>query len=129
MINAMKMDETLPHGHVGLSGHLAAAKVFKKLPAIDGLHPAAFQVVITAVEHLARLGQFFEVPGHGILDQLVGSAAGFRYPPVYFRLQVWITEVQVHVSKIRETWFRGNVKDAQPLNARGLYQTEDCRGV
>ena len=86
---------------------LAPTKVFKKLLAVDWLHPATFQVVIPAVWHLARLGQLFEVAGDRILNQLVGAAAGFRNPTVYFRLQVWIIEVYIHVPKIWENWLRG----------------------
>jgi len=61
---------------------LTAAKAFKKFLAIDRLHPAAFQVVIAAVEHFAGAGQFVEITGHGVLNQLFGGTSRFRYPAV-----------------------------------------------
>jgi hypothetical protein len=35
---------------------LTAAKAFKKIFVVDGLHPATFQVIAAAVEHLACAG-------------------------------------------------------------------------
>jgi hypothetical protein len=37
----------------------------------NGRHLAGFQIVVTAVEHFARLYKLGNVPGHGVLNQLV----------------------------------------------------------
>jgi hypothetical protein len=58
---------------------LTAMKVFKKFLAVDWFHPAAFKIVIAAVEHFTCLPQFSEVSLHDILHKLVGgSAAALR---------------------------------------------------
>src|ERR1039458_4981370 len=50
----------------------------QRLLTIDGLHPAAFQVVIAAVEHLPRLEHFVKVPRHCVLNQVVSPASALR---------------------------------------------------
>src|SRR5215471_7029339 len=62
-----------------------AAEALKELFAVDGLHLAAFQVVIPAVEHFARLRKLLQIAKHGVLNQLTRGAAGFRCQPVKFR--------------------------------------------
>ena len=58
---------------------LAAAKAFKKFFTIDWLHLAAFQVVIAAVEHFARLRKLIEVSLYDALHKLAdGSASALR---------------------------------------------------
>src|ERR1700691_621936 len=56
---------------------LFSAEVGFNLVAGNGLYPVAFQVVITAVEHVARFRELGNVSGHGVLKQLVGRASGF----------------------------------------------------
>jgi hypothetical protein len=46
--------------------------------AADGLDAAALNVVITAAEQVADLGQLSEVSAHSVLDEFIGSAAGRR---------------------------------------------------
>jgi len=57
------------------SGGALVAEVGFHFIAGDRLHPAAFQVVIAAVEHRARLGKLIEVAFDHILDQFVGGLA------------------------------------------------------
>src|SRR5260370_37855050 len=54
---------------------LAAAKAFKKFLAVDGLHPAALEVVVTGVEHLPRLEQLVSVTRHSVLHEVVSPAS------------------------------------------------------
>src|SRR5271170_7686640 len=78
-----------------------------KLVTGNRFYPAAFQVVIAAVEHFARVGQFLEIASHGVLNQLVWAASGFGYPTVELRLQIGVGEVYVHDiqgTRKPETW-------------------------
>jgi hypothetical protein len=54
---------------------LTAAKVFKEFLTVDGLHPAAFQIVIAAVEHVPRLRKLIKVSLDNILHKFVGISA------------------------------------------------------
>jgi hypothetical protein len=54
---------------------LTAAKVFKKFITVDGLHPAAFQVVIAAVEHVPGLRKVIKVSLDNISNKLGGISA------------------------------------------------------
>src|ERR1019366_1989521 len=54
---------------------LTAAKVFKEFLTVDWLHPAAFQVVIAAVEHVPGLHKVIKVPLDNILHKLGGIFA------------------------------------------------------
>src|SRR5712671_3303344 len=45
---------------------------------IDRLHLAAFDVVIAAIEHLAYLGDFLQVPGHRVFHEIIGGAPALR---------------------------------------------------
>jgi hypothetical protein len=59
------------------SGGTFLAEVGNNRVAGNGFYPAAFQVVIPAIEHFARLRMLCDLDGHGVLQQLVGWASGF----------------------------------------------------
>ena len=65
---------------------LTLAKVFKKFFAVDWLHLTAFQIVIASVKHFACSGELIKIAGHSVLNELVGSASGFRHPAIELRL-------------------------------------------
>jgi hypothetical protein len=48
------------------------------LVAGNGLHPSAFQVVMTAVENNAHLIYLVEVSGHRVLNETVSPASTLR---------------------------------------------------
>src|SRR5438105_669050 len=80
---------------------LAAAKLFKKFLAVDGLHCAGFQVVISAVEHVPRLHHLVEISGQCILQKLVGSASTLTCEVIKLLFNVW-GKMYFHVFKVRE---------------------------
>src|SRR5258708_3624327 len=53
-----------------------AAQVVKSLFSIDGLNTAAFDLIVTAIHHLAHLDKLREVSGHRVLDEFIRRAAG-----------------------------------------------------
>jgi hypothetical protein len=62
---------------------LRIAVVFALLPqltenffAVYWLESVGFDVIIASVKHVANLRQSREVSGHGVLNEIVGSAAG-----------------------------------------------------
>jgi len=57
------------------AGGALFAEVGFNLVAGDRLHPAAFQIVVAAVEHFVRVRKFIEVPLYDILHNLVGGSA------------------------------------------------------
>jgi len=54
---------------------LALAKALKECLAVNGPDPAALDVIVAAVEHLAHLGGLFQIAGEGVLYEIVGGAA------------------------------------------------------
>src|SRR5450432_1418906 len=81
---------------------LAPAKVCKECFAVDGLDPAALQVVITAIEQFPSLVQLLKVPDHYIFNQFAHFASGFPCQLVQFGFEVW---VEMHFHR-----FQGNEK-------------------
>ena len=57
---------------------LALPEAFEKLLAVDRLDAAALEVVIAAVERLAKLIQLLDVGDCGVLDNVVGRLAAQR---------------------------------------------------
>ena len=70
------------------AGGALFAEVGNNLVAGDGLHLAAFQIVVTAVEQFAHLYKLGDVRGHGVLNQLVGRTPGFDDQLVNLGLQL-----------------------------------------
>lgn len=62
-------------------------KVLEELLTVDGFDLAGFQVIVSAVEHFARLGKFVEVTGNDILHQFAERAPGFACQPIELRLE------------------------------------------
>ena len=48
----------------------------KNFFAINRLDAVGLDVIIAGIEHVANLGQFGEVSGHGVFDEIVRSATG-----------------------------------------------------
>jgi hypothetical protein len=59
--------------------------------AVDGLHPAALDLVIAAIESGADLGKLGQVASHGVFDEIVRRAARcggkFVKPGLGFRFE------------------------------------------
>ena len=74
--------EPLSCGHCGecflSNSFFAPPKHFKKFLAVDGLRPAAFRVVIAAVEHFPRLEKLVKVPATASWDKLVRASSALR---------------------------------------------------
>jgi len=70
------------------------------LVAGNGLHPATFQVVIAAVQHFARLLNFFEVTGESIEQNVSGTASALdrEFVELFFNVG---SELHFHVSSLR----------------------------
>src|SRR5271157_3157386 len=66
----------------------------------DGLHPAAFQVVIAAVEYVARLHQLVEISGQCILQKLIGPASALLCEVVELLFNVG---GEVHFHRLQST--------------------------
>lgn len=62
----------------GAAGGAFLTEMGLHLVAGDKLHPSAFQVVITAVQGDAHLGDFIKVSGHRVLNEFVRSAPALR---------------------------------------------------
>ena len=64
------------------SARSSALALFAQRPecllAIDRFHPTALEIVVAAVERIADCGYLFEVPGKGILDDVVGGVRWSR---------------------------------------------------
>jgi hypothetical protein len=54
-----------------------AAEAGEGFFAVNRLHATALKVVVAAVQHFATLGEFLQVSGQCVLDEVVGGAAGF----------------------------------------------------
>jgi hypothetical protein len=65
------------------------AKALEECLTVNGLHLAAFQVVVTPVEHFACLRKLGNVPGNGVLKKLVRRKPGFDRQLVNLGLQFW----------------------------------------
>jgi hypothetical protein len=71
------------------SGRELLSEVGNHLIAGNGFHLATFQIVITATEHFARLREFGEVSGEGVLNQFLGRTPRLADPLIDFGLQFW----------------------------------------
>ncbi len=60
----------------------SAFALFAQLPegvlAVDRLHQTALEIVAAAVERLADRGHLFEIPGEGVLDDVLRSTSADR---------------------------------------------------
>jgi len=55
------------------------AQPVKCFLAVHGLNQAAFELIVSAIEGLANLGQFRALPSYSVLNQLIfGTATGSR---------------------------------------------------
>lgn len=54
------------------------AQAFKERLTVDGLHPAALEVIIPAVKHCARLEELVKISFHDLFDQFICGASGFQ---------------------------------------------------
>lgn len=43
---------------------------------VHGLNTAALDGIVAAIQHLARLRQFYQVSGHCVFDELIRRSAG-----------------------------------------------------
>jgi hypothetical protein len=57
---------------------LTLPQAFEEGLAVDRLDATALDVVVSAIEHFARLGEFLQISSHRVFDQVVGSTSGFR---------------------------------------------------
>ncbi|OLB36756.1 MAG: hypothetical protein AUH11_10425 [Acidobacteria bacterium 13_2_20CM_57_17] len=55
-----------------------AAQAVKSLFAVDGGNAAAFDVIVTAIQHPANLHKRCEVSGHRVLEELIRNTASRR---------------------------------------------------
>src|SRR5207244_2714949 len=55
-----------------------AAQAVKSLFAVDGGNAAAFDVIVTAIQHPANLHKLCEVSGHRVLEELIRNTARRR---------------------------------------------------
>jgi hypothetical protein len=55
-----------------------AMQAGESLFAIHWLHSSTFDVVITAIEHLPRVRQIFQISNHRVLNKFVRRASGLR---------------------------------------------------
>jgi len=93
-----------PHPNVAKGATLGwGTRLFALLPKfgeglfpVNRLHSAAFEIIVTAIQHFTDLGQFQEIPGHCVFNQVAGwtpalageflkAGFGFR-PKVYFHI-------------------------------------------
>ena len=47
---------------------LLFCRSFANASSLHSLHAAAFEIIVTAIQHLANRSQFLQIPGHCILD-------------------------------------------------------------
>src|SRR5208337_5446879 len=92
--------ESIPKSQMASGGALFA-EVGNNLVAVSGFYPAAFQVIIAAVEHFARLCEFVEVSGNDIFYQFTGGTSGFGCELIELGLQVG-GEMYFHGFSVRE---------------------------
>lgn len=62
----------------------------QSLGPVNGLHSAAFEIVITAIQHHLRLGKLVKIPGQDILDEFIRRTTGFGSPPIKSGFQVGV---------------------------------------
>jgi hypothetical protein len=74
-------------------------KTLKESLAVNRFHPAAFQVVITAVKRLTRLRKFRQVSCQGVLDQFLHRTSGLDDQPVDLGLE-FRREMKFHSSQV-----------------------------
>src|SRR5207247_4040653 len=82
----------------------SALALFAQLPecllAIDRFHPTALEIVVAAVERLADRGHLFEVPGKGILDDVLAGTSARRGEILQF-LGRFRRDVPFHAATVR----------------------------
>ena len=52
--------------------------MFKEVFAVDGLHPAAVEIVVAAIEHATHIGELVDIAGDDVRGKLVSAAPGLR---------------------------------------------------
>src|SRR3989442_15942701 len=64
------------------SSEVSTLALFAQRPecllAIDRFHPTALEIVVAGVERLPDGGHLFEIPGKGILDDVLGGTSARR---------------------------------------------------
>ena len=78
--------KSLSHGYVSSRIIFLLAKALKKRLAVNRPHPAAFQVVVAAIEHCARACKVLKISSHGVLNELAHGASGVSRQLVELRL-------------------------------------------
>src|ERR1035438_2446381 len=94
--------ELKPHSGRRLLGlsFLALTQVLEERLPVNRLDSTALEVVVKAVEHVARLRKLRNVSGHGVLKQLVGRTSGFYDQLVNLGLQLG-GEVYFHAPSLK----------------------------
>ena len=75
--------------------------------AIHGLHATALQIIVASVERFAGTGEFLEISGHCIFDDIVGRTAclcgKLLDPGLDFRMEVKFHGVSLdnHVFRVK----------------------------
>jgi hypothetical protein len=69
-------------------------------PRRRAVHPVALEIVVAAVERLADAGYLFEVPGKGILDDVLRSTSARRGEILQF-LGPFAGDVHFHSASVR----------------------------
>src|SRR2546430_14949508 len=96
---------TYPDGRRSRSSvRSSALALFAQRPegllAVDRFHPTALEIVVAAVERLADRGYFFEVPGKGVVDDVLGSRSAGRGEILQF-LGRFMRDVHFHAVTVR----------------------------
>lgn len=78
----------------------AAAQIFEKGFAVDGLDASALNVIVAAVERSAQFGHFSEIDSHRVFDEVVGgtTALGGQFVQARFGLRF---EMHFHGDSVR----------------------------
>jgi hypothetical protein len=92
---------------LGTAGCALFTQAGYNLVAGDWLHSAAFQVVITAIEHFARVHKLGNLSGQSVLKQLVRRTSSLADQLVNLGLQ-GSGEMYFHGSRVRENPAHGN---------------------
>jgi hypothetical protein len=66
---------------------------------VDRFHVAALEVIVTAVERFAYLGQLLQISGHRVFDEVVGGTAGFGSQLLQSGLGFW-PEIYFHIASL-----------------------------
>ena len=107
------------------SARSSALALFAQLPecllAIDRFHPTALEIVVPAVERLTDCGYFFEVPGKGILDDVLWGTSTGRGEILQF-LGRFGRDVHFHAATVRLRRLTGKYS---PLNYLTLIGSMD----